>query len=135
MQRPERVSFLFADARELYADALEQLALGKPRNAAEKAWGATKRATDALIVARTGHEPGNSGLTRRELSRLRHRDPALVPLRKAYNDRQDFLHGQCFYRGECSPEDKVIYHIRATADYIQAAERLAANPPPQEAQQ
>ena len=31
--------------------------MGKIRNAAEKAWGATKRATSALILARTGEEP------------------------------------------------------------------------------
>ena len=49
----ERVSFLFADGRALYYDALEMLAQGKIRNAAEKAWGATKRATDALVLART----------------------------------------------------------------------------------
>ena len=30
------------------------LAQGRIRNAAEKAWGATKRATDAVILARTG---------------------------------------------------------------------------------
>ena len=125
MQRPERVSFLFADARELYADALEQLELGKPRNAAEKAWGATKRATDALIVARTGHEPGNPGRTRRELSRLGRLDPAVDSLFQRYDDRQRFLHGKCFYRGECAPAEEVIAEIQATADYIQAAERLA----------
>ena len=49
-----RVEAIFQDARELQADALEMLALGKVRNAAEKAWGATKRASDALVLARTG---------------------------------------------------------------------------------
>ena len=34
-----RVEAIFQDARELQADALEMLALGKVRNAAEKAWG------------------------------------------------------------------------------------------------
>ena len=48
---------VFADAHTLYDDALEMLELGKIRNAAEKAWGATKRATDALILARTGDLP------------------------------------------------------------------------------
>lgn len=125
MQKPEQVRFLFADARELYADALEQAAAGKLRNAAEKAWGATKRATDALLVARTGHEPGTSGHTYQDLRRLSQVDPALAPLWQTYVERQKFLHGECFYRGECAPEDKVLYHIRATRDYIQDAERLA----------
>ena len=52
-----RIQVIFQDARELQADALEMLAQGRVRNAAEKAWGATKRATDALVLARTGEEP------------------------------------------------------------------------------
>ena len=125
MMRPERVRFLFADARELYADALEQAAAGKLRNAAEKAWGATKRATDALIVARTDYEPTTSGRTLREMNSLRHTDSAVLPLWQTYKDRQEYLHGQCFYRGECAPEAKALYYIQATRAYIQDAERLA----------
>ena len=49
MVATERVSFLFADGRSLYGDALEMLSQGKIRNAAEKAWGATKRATVSYI--------------------------------------------------------------------------------------
>ena len=125
MRDPERVRFLFADARELYADALEQVAAGKLRNAAEKAWGATKRASDALLVARTGHEPGTSRHTRRGLDTLRRTDPEFAPLWQTYEESQKFLHGQCFYRGECEPEDRLMAEIRGTRDYIQAAERLA----------
>ena len=33
------------------------LAQGRIPNAAEKAWGATKRATDALVLSRAGEEP------------------------------------------------------------------------------
>ena len=51
MVATDRVRFLFADARTLYDDAIEMLDQGKIRNAAEKAWGATKRATDALVLA------------------------------------------------------------------------------------
>ena len=51
MVATDRVLEIFADARVLQADALEMLAQGKVRNAAEKAWGATKRATDALVLA------------------------------------------------------------------------------------
>ena len=57
MVATDRVREIFADARDIQADALEMLALGKLRNAAEKVWGATKRATDALVLARTGEEP------------------------------------------------------------------------------
>ena len=49
MVATDRVRQLFADARALQAGTLELLALGDVRNAAEKAWGTTKRATDALV--------------------------------------------------------------------------------------
>ena len=45
----DRVNFLFSDARALFDDAIEMLDQGKIRNAAEKAWCATKRATEALV--------------------------------------------------------------------------------------
>ena len=35
----DRIQAIFQDARELQADALELLAQGRIRNAAEKAWG------------------------------------------------------------------------------------------------
>ena len=61
----DRVTELFADARALYSDALEMLAENRIRNAAEKAWGATKRSTDAMVLARTGREPQSAGAARR----------------------------------------------------------------------
>ena len=61
MVAADRVRFLFSDARALYDDAIEMLDQGKIRNAAEKAWGATKRATDALVLAREGEEPQSAG--------------------------------------------------------------------------
>ena len=48
---------IFADARAVHAQALERLEQDDIRDAAEKAWCATKRATDALILARTGENP------------------------------------------------------------------------------
>ena len=49
-----RIEDIFQDARELQAAALAMLAQGRIRNAAGKAWGATKRATDALVLAEIG---------------------------------------------------------------------------------
>ena len=45
---------IFDDARFLQGSAMERLAAGDVRDAADKAWCATKRATDALILARMG---------------------------------------------------------------------------------
>ena len=63
MLETERGRVLITDAWALYADAIEMLEQGRIRNAAEKAWGATKRATDALILERTGREPNRASQT------------------------------------------------------------------------
>ena len=125
MLETERVSVIFADARVLYDDALAEMVRGNLRNAAEKAWGATKRATDALILARTGEEPRTSGQTMQAIRLLRHQDPSLETLRLRYTSRQSLLHGRCFYDGRCEPEIDVITDIRSTIDYIRDAEEMA----------
>ena len=66
----ERTAAVFQDAWWLYSDAIDELGHGILRNAAEKAWGATKRATDALILARTGEEPATTRDTSRALHAL-----------------------------------------------------------------
>jgi len=116
---------IFADARFLYDDALEMLEMGKIRNAAEKAWGATKRATDGLILARTGYEPERTPEASAELRLLAGRDSAIRTLVGRYYSRQGVLHGDCFYLGLCEPLEDTERRIRETADYIADAERLA----------
>ena len=126
MQEPERVGVLFADARELYDEAREQLTQGKLRNSAEKAWGATKRATDGLLLARTGREPSDDGQTTQGLRILMWDNPQIDrELKGRYNTRANVLHGMCFYDGNCEPEDVTERDIRETLDYIREAERLA----------
>ena len=120
-----RVGEIFADARVLYIDALEILEQGRLRNASEKAWGATKRATDALVLARTEQEPRSAGQTRRSIRALGRDDAAVDELARRYSQRQTDLHGACFYDGDCEPEDRVIQDIHATGDYIRDAEQLA----------
>ena len=122
----EQVREIFADARTLYADALEMLEAGKLRNAAEKAWGATKRATDALILARIGELPHSSGRTSRRIFELSRRDHSLKSMLEKYDHRQRRLHGKCFYEGDCEPADGIADLIRETPDYIQAAEEAAS---------
>ena len=125
MQRPERVSELFDDAWSLYQEAINLLEVGNLRMAAEAAWGASKRAADALVLARTGQEPIVTGHTSRGLRVLRREDPAVGSLRRRYNDRQAFLHGECFYRGIITSERRLLEVIHETADYILDAQRLA----------
>ena len=124
----DRVPAIFADARAVHADALRLLEAGDIRDAAEKAWCATKRATDALILARTDEEPQISSDTARGLVRLATEDQVFRALRRRYHSRQSMLHGDCFYLGLCEPIDDTERRIRQTADYISDAERLAGYP-------
>ena len=116
---------VFADASQMQDAALRRMAAGDIRDAAEKAWCATKRATDALILARTGEEPHRStdtGSGLREIARL---EPAARSLRARYYERQGTLHGECFYIGLCEPVEDTELLIRETAEYIEDARRLA----------
>lgn len=123
----DRVGEIFRDARELQANALEMLAQGRVRNAAEKAWGATKRASDALILARTGEEPERTPETGHGLVVLSSLDEAVeaAGLVARYYTRQGHLHGTCFYNGLCGPLEETERRVRETSDYIDDAQRLA----------
>ena len=117
---------IFADAWTLYDDAIQQLEQGHIRNAAEKAWGATKRATDALILSRTGELPGTTAMTSNALDDLTAEVGQARSLVGRYYSRISQLHGQCFYNGICHPVH-TERRIRETADYIRDAEALAGS--------
>ena len=125
MVATDRISAIFADARAVHAESLRLLESGDIRDSAEKAWCATKRATDALILARTGIETEQSPDTTRGLVTLAATDRAINSLVRRYFSRQGHLHGACFYLGVCQPIDEVHRRIRQTADYIRDAARLA----------
>lgn len=116
---------VFADARRMHESALERMAAGDIRDAAEKAWCATLRATDALILTRTGELPPISPVTTRELRRMAMTDAIVEDLLNRYRARQSGLHGECFYAGLCEPIEDTERLIRETADYVRDAERLA----------
>ena len=124
MVATDRVQEIFEDSRVLYDDAMEMLSQGKFRNAAEKAWGATKRATDALLLVRTGEEPRTTAATTQELDRLANRDPQVKSLVGRYFSRIGQLHGLCFYDGICDPE-LTNRRVRETIAYIEDAEVMA----------
>ena len=116
---------IFADARDVHSQAVERLQQGDIRDAAEKAWCATKRATDALILAQTGEEPETTAMTTEGLLALAMRSDAFENLVGRYFTRISYLHGTCFYNGMCGPDTE--RRIRETADYIRDAERLASS--------
>ena len=128
MAATDRIREIFDDARAQHQSALERLEAGDIRDAAEKAWCATKRATDALILAWTGEEPGPTALTSNGLDALTREDSRVESLVGRYYSRISHLHGQCFYNGRCASPD-TERRIRETADYITDAEQLAGSTP------
>ena len=120
LQAPQAI---FDDARHMYAQALELLEHGDIRDAAEKAWCATKRSTDALILARAGEETPTTAATTDLLDDLCRLDPAVQRLQARYYSRIHNLHGMCFYSGYCNNQTE--RRIRETLQYIDDAERLA----------
>ena len=115
---------VFADARLMHESSLERMAAGDIRDAAEKAWRATMRATEALVLARTGQQPHPSTSAGRRLVAIAREDPSAENLMLHYSHRQTWLHGECFYHEHCPPE-VIEPLIHATAGYIRDAERLA----------
>ena len=125
MVATDRVREIFADAHLMYEESLERWAAGDIRDAAEKAWCATLRSTNALILARTGREPERTPETSAELQMLSGADRRVPSIVNRYYTRQGWLHGQCFYLGLCEPLNETERRIRETIDYIADAEALA----------
>ena len=119
----DRVDELFTDARNVHAQAIERLQNGDIRDAAEKAWCATKRATDALILAQTGEEPPTTAATTDHLDNLCRLVPEIQTLQGRYYSRIHNLHGMCCYSGYCN--DQTERRINETAAYIDDAQTLA----------
>ena len=118
---------IFADARLMRDAALERMAAGDIRDAAEEAWCATMRATEALVLARTGEGPRTSTAAGRRLRALSLEDQSVEGLAHLYSYRQEVLHGECFYHDYCQPL-VTEQLVNETADYILDAERLASSP-------
>jgi len=122
----QRVEAIFKDAEGLHQEAMEELRRGRLRDAAEKTWGATVRATNALILARTGEEPERTPQTTDKLHQLAVTDEEIdEELIGRYHTRADFLHGHCFYLGFCQLVQDVERRIKETAKYIEDARTLA----------
>ena len=118
------VKELFDDALRLYEEALEDLRSGRLRKAAENAWCATLRATNALILAKTGKLPQYVPETRELLEELAIKHPEIEKLIGRFYSRETFLHGHCFYLGRC-PEEPVKRRVIETKAYIEDAMRIA----------
>ena len=116
---------IFADARAMHASALEQLSAGDIRDAAEKAWCATKRATEALLLAISGEIPPTTVGVSSGLRGLGRENEAARSLQARFGSIVRFLHHDCFYNNHCEPIEDTERLIRETAQYIEDAEALA----------
>ena len=125
MVATDRVRALFDDALLLQARAEGLLARGDVRDAAEKAWCATRQATNALILVTTGAEPGTSTQTAAGIRRLAHDNPELQPLRVYFSLCAKELHSDCFYDGHCEPVEETAATIRQCAQFIEDARQSA----------
>ncbi len=119
-----KVDELFKDAENLYEEAIKDLKANRLRKAAENAWCATLRATNALILSKTGKLPEYVPETRNMLEDLAMKYPEVEGLTGRFYTRETFLHGHCFYLGIC-PEGPVKRRVIETKQYIEDAKRLA----------
>lgn len=128
VEMSDEVEMLLRDAEALYREALRELEAGGMRKAAENAWGATAKATDALLYARAKVEIIRGLGRTRELYKLAKEDPEVRKLRltKEYNNRMLHLHGNCFYEGIYEiPDVDLEKLILETGKYIKSVKRLA----------
>ena len=122
IQTPQEI---LADARAMQTSALEQLSAGDIRDAAEKAWCATKRATEALLLAVRGEIPPTTVGVSGGLRAIGRESDAARSLQGRFGINARYLHHDCFYNNHCEPVDDTERLIRETAQYIADAEALA----------
>jgi HEPN domain-containing protein len=126
----KEVEMLLGNAERLYQEALKELEAGRIRKAAENAWGATAKATDALLYARAKFEVVRGLGRTRELYKLAYADKEVedINLTKEYNERILHLHGNCFYEGICRiPGVDLKKLIVETGKYIENVKKLSLN--------
>ena len=116
---------IFADARAVHASALERLSAGDIRDAAEKAWCATKRATEGLLLTVTGEIPPSTVRVSGGLRALAREYETARAMQERFGSVARYLHHDCFYNGHCEPLEDTERLIRETAQYIEDAEALA----------
>ena len=116
---------MMADARSMQEEAVARLEAGDWRDAAEKAWCATRNATQAVVLEVYGVDsPRSTNIDSGIRSLAREWGGNWVQLRRDYTEVVYHLHIEAFYGG--------VYHddipdlVRGVSDYIRLIEDLAA---------
>lgn len=120
---------LFQTAHACHAQALAQLEQGQLRPAAALAWAAALAATNALLLARLGHEPKDLRETNGLMQQFARENPSLRPLLTHYDLLQSYLfHQTGLY--DCSGvlAGGLAVDIRDAGNYLREVEKLAAAP-------
>ena len=134
MLKIERVFALFDEAHAIYAEGLEDLDESIKlwdrellRKSAAKTWGAALRATNALILARTGvePEPDNEDSTYHYLIRLWKELNEWEHFTGRYSVIAGDIYEEAVCEGRVDPVHLLIHDIRETKGYLERAQRLA----------
>lgn len=123
MLKDSEAETLMRDARAMQEEAIAHLDAGDWRDAAEKAWCATRNAAQAVVLEIYGVDnPRSTNIDAGIRSLARERGGEWVELRKDYTEVVYHLHIEAFYGG--------VYHddipdlVRGVADYIRTAGEL-----------
>ena len=118
------VKELFHAAHRCHAQALAWLEQGQSRQAARKAWDATRLATDGLILACT-QEVVEEWQVYTVLTQLKRTEPELAGLVQLYSTLRGGLFEDCLCDGICGPPEDMAEPVSAAHSYIKDAEKLA----------
>lgn len=124
MLRDAAAESLMNDARAMQEEALARLEAGDWCDASEKAWCATRNATQAVVLEIYGVDsPRSTNIDAGIRALARERGDQWIQMRREYSDVVFHLHIEGFYGG--------VYHddipdlVRGVSDYIRLVEELA----------
>ena len=117
---------MMQDAYAMQAAAVQRLEAGDWRDASEKAWCATRNATQALVLETLGENNPRSTKIESGIRFLsKQRGGRWAELRNRYAVVAQYLHGRAFYDGIYNDDIPDLVHN--VADYIRLAEEMADN--------
>ena len=134
MLKTKRATTLLKEAHTLYAEGLKYMEEACElwdrellRKSAQKTWDAALRATNALILARTGSEPEpeNDHITFRCLTDLHEQLPDWEAFTGRYAGISHDIYRAAVVERNVEPVGLLIQDIREAGDYIRECERMA----------
>ena len=116
---------MMTDARAMHQEAIARLEAGDWRDAAEKAWCATRNASQAVVLEIYGQDsPRSTNIDSGIRALARERGGQWINIRERYSDVVFHLHIEAFYGGVY--HDDIPNLVRRVSDYISLLEELAS---------